>query len=510
MTTKLHTLRSHGWVAALAVAMAPATAQVTNSVRPITLQECFDLALKENLNLQIERTKPKLSLIGLSSAWSRYDPTLNLSGIHSDAATAGGRDPNTLLTFDGAVTEADAFRASVGGLAPYGLEYSLGGNLTDTHGDQPNRTNPLLRDRFEDTRGGIGINLTQSVLRDFLFDDTRRSIAIARSEIKGSELDLRSRTIEVMTSIEKAYNNLIYSRENVKVQEEALRLARQLLADNKKKVQVGIMASLDEKQSESAVYTRQAAVTQARGEFSGAQNTLKGLISSNLRNVHDTTLQPVEMLVAVPQQFDIYESWNAGLTKRPDVLQARRAVEKQGIELKYAKNQRLPELNVVGSYGYGGSGAREFSDSFANISSRDQPSWTIGATASIPLSNKAARENLRRQKVTAEQLVLQLKKQEQDVMLEIDNFLTTVRTALDKIESTRQARSYAEQALDGGQKRLQAGTTTSFEVLQLQKDLIDARTAEIGAVRDYNNALADLFQSEGTTLERKKLEVEVR
>ncbi len=510
MTTNPNSLRTSGWVAALALAAVPAAAQVTNSVRPITLQECFDLALQENLDLQIERTRPELSLINLRSVWARYDPSLLLSGVHSDSTTAGGRDPNTLLTYDGASAESDAFRASVAGLAPSGLTYSLGGNITDRHGDQPNRLDPLLRDFFEDTQGGIGINLTQPVLRNFLIDDTRRALAIARSEIRGSELDLRSRMIDVITAVEKAYNNLIYSRENVTVQEESLRLARQLLSDNKKKVQVGILASLDEKQSESAVFTRQAALSQAQGELGGAQNTLKSLISVNLRTIHDTSLQPVEKLVAVPQQFDIYESWNTGLAKRPDVLQARRAVENQAVELKYARNQRLPQFDLTGSYGYGGAGAREFSDSFANIARRDQPSWTIGAVASIPLSNKAARENVNRQKVIANQADLLLKKQEQTALLEIDNNLTSVRTALDKIESTRQARIYAEQALDGGQKRLQAGTTTSFEVLQLQKDLTEARSAEIGAIRDYNNALADLFQSEGTTLERKKIELFVR
>jgi len=134
----------------------------------------------------------------------------------------------------------------------------------------------------------------------------------------------------------------------------------------------------------------------------------------------------------------------------------------------------------------------------------------VGAVASVPLLNKGARSSYRRARATADQLLLALKRQEQTVMVEIDEAINALRTSLDRIESSRQARIYAEQALDGGQKRLQAGSATSFEVLQLQRDLINARNAEIRAIADYNNSLADLYQAEGTTLERKRISVNVR
>jgi outer membrane protein len=507
MTTIACTLRCLYGAAALALTLTPAAAQITNAVRPVTLQECFDLALRENLDLQIERYNPTISGISLKIAWAGYDPVVLFQATHTDTVSAGGRDANN-IPFEGSNTEADSFRASLAGRGLMGLDYSIGGNVTDTHGDQPDRLNPALRVPFEDTRGGIGINLSQPLLQGFLMDDVRYNIAIARTLVKGAELDLRNQIITIITEVERAYNDVIHARETIKVQEEGLRLAQQLLGDNKKRVQVGILASLDEKQSESEAFARQADLSGARRTFAAAQNRLKALITANYRNLHETTLQPVETLTAVPQTFDIYESWNTALTTRPDVLQARRQVEEQGIVLKFAKNQRLPELNITGGYGYGGSGATEFSDSFGNIAARDQPNWSIGAVATMPLVNKAARENYRRARLVAEQLVLRLKKQEQTVMVEVDDNITSVRTVLDQIESTRQARVYAEQALDGGQKRLQAGTTTSFEVLQLQRDLITARTAEIGAIKDYNNALADLFRAEGSTLERKRIDVQ--
>jgi len=75
------------------------------------------------------------------------------------------------------------------------------------------------------------------------------------------------------------------------------------------------------------------------------------------------------------------------------------------------------------------------------------------------------------------------------------------------VESTRQARIYAEAALDAEQKKLEAGKSTSFIVLQLQRDLTAARSEEIRALSEYNKAQADLAQKEGTTLERARLNI---
>ena len=78
------------------------------------------------------------------------------------------------------------------------------------------------------------------------------------------------------------------------------------------------------------------------------------------------------------------------------------------------------------------------------------------------------------------------------------------------MQSTRQARLYAEQALDAESKKLDSGKSTSFVVLQLQRDVTSARSDEIRAVTDYNQALATLFQAEGSTLQRRQISVEVR
>jgi outer membrane protein TolC len=78
------------------------------------------------------------------------------------------------------------------------------------------------------------------------------------------------------------------------------------------------------------------------------------------------------------------------------------------------------------------------------------------------------------------------------------------------VDSTRQARLYAEAALDAEQKKLENGKSTSYLVMQFQRDLTNARSQEIRALADYNNALAQIAQMEGTALDRLNLRLEFR
>ena len=76
--------------------------------------------------------------------------------------------------------------------------------------------------------------------------------------------------------------------------------------------------------------------------------------------------------------------------------------------------------------------------------------------------------------------------------------------------ATRAAREYAADALDAEQKKLESGKSTTYTVLQMQRDLTTARGNEIQALATYNKALAQLSLDEGTTLQRLGINVEVK
>jgi outer membrane protein TolC len=385
------------------------------------------------------------------------------------------------------------------------MTYDLLGRLSQYHVTKSFSTNSL--DVPDSSDGSVGLTLTQPLLKNFWIDNNRLQILVAKNQLKFDEQGLRNQIITTATAVENAYYELIYSRENVQVQQEALQLAQTQLDQDRQRVKVGSLAPLDVQQDEAQVAQSRANLITAQNDLSVAQNTLKNLLTDNYLKWHAVTIQPTETLQAVRHPFDLQDSWSKGMEERPDLLQAKLNVERQGIQLKYYRNQLYPELDLVGSYGFTGSG-NEYNDSLNQIGDGSRPFYSYGGKITIPLSNVGARNQLNASKAHEKQLLLQLKQLEQNVMVQIDNAVKTAQSALESVDATGQARIYAEAALDAEQKKYAVGKSTTFTVLQLQNSLTTARSQEIRALANYNEALANLAAAEGTTLERDKLILE--
>jgi outer membrane protein TolC len=221
-------------------------------------------------------------------------------------------------------------------------------------------------------------------------------------------------------------------------------------------------------------------------------------------------VKPTETLLAMPQSFNKQESWQKGLSLRPDLLQAKLSLEKQGHIVRFQRNQMFPQLDLFGNYGYSAGQTAEYSGAFDQFRRGDNPFYSAGAEVSIPIGNVSARNNYKAAKAAKEQMALQLKQLEQTVLVQIENSIATAMTSFERVKATRNASEYALAALKAEETKLQNGKSTSFQVLQLQRDLTAARSSEIRALADYNIALSQLALSEGTTLERRKISLNVK
>jgi outer membrane protein TolC len=190
-------------------------------------------------------------------------------------------------------------------------------------------------------------------------------------------------------------------------------------------------------------------------------------------------------------------------------VQARLNVEQQGIQLKFYRNQLFPEVDLIGSYGFNGSGS-EYRDSFNQMGDASRPYYSYGGQLTVPLSNVGPRNQLKAGKATEKQLLLQLKQLEQNVMVQIDNAVKAAESAWESADATRQQRIYAEAALKAEQGKYAVGKSTTFIVLQLQTALTTARSQEIRALANYNQALASLAAAEGSSLQRDNLAIEAK
>lgn len=487
----------------LAGAGAMALGQTNNpvAVRRMSLQEAIQLALTNNLDLQIDRYNPQIALYTLNSAYSGYDPTWNLSGQH-DHTESGARLLGGGFSIPAAQSDDNTFNGSISGVSPIGTTYTISGSAQDSYGESGGRP-------FENSSGSASFTLDQPLMKNFWIDNNRLNIRVAKNRVKYSELLLKLQIMQTMTSLEQAYYDLVYNRENVIVQQKAVELAERLVTENRKRLEVGALAPLDLQSAEAQAASTRAAVIAAKSQLGTQERLVKLLITDHYTDWANVTLEPSGSLNAPAPVLNLQDSWSRGLADRPDLLQAKLDIERQGIRLQYDRNQLLPELDAFGSYGYNGSG-REFSDVFYDVQLTDRRFYTYGGKISMPLLNLAARNAYKTDKATSQQLVLTLKKLEQTIMTQIDNDIGTIRANYDQVQATRAAREYQEAALDAEQKKLESGKSTTYNVLLVQRDLTNARGAEIQALDTYNKSLSQLSLDEGSTLERLGINVEVK
>jgi outer membrane protein TolC len=511
-------------------------------VRQLSLQDCIELTLKHNLDLKIDRYNPELQLFGLQAYYGYYDPTLSLSGQH-DHSLSGQQLVSGGFSVSASKRDDDSFSAALSGYLPSGGSYTFGtlSPIIDAYGLQGSPVNDFTQPfivtnsvtfltngtltsvtqlrtnfvqkagtaSFENSGGQVGIQVSQPLLKNFWIDSNRLNIRVAKNRLKYSEETLRLQIMQTITSLEQAYYDLIYSRENVLVQQKAVELAERLVAENRKKLEVGTLAPLDLQSAEAQAATSRANVIAAQAQLGTQERVVKLLITEEYSSWASLELVPTGTLTAQPPIVNLQDSWSKGLTQRPEMLQAKLDVERAGIQLKFSRNQLFPELDVFATAGYAGAGT-EFSDALHNIEERNLPFYTYGGRLSYPLANRAARNNYKSSKASLEQTVLTLKKLEQQIMIAIDNDIGNIRADFDQVHATRAAREYQEAALDAEQKKLESGKSTTYTVLQVQRDLTNARGAEIQALDSYNRRLSQLSLDEGSTLDRLGIHFEVK
>jgi outer membrane protein TolC len=473
----------------------------------LSLQDCVGHALRKNLDIRYARFGPGIAKSVLRQDYAGWDPRFSLGVNQGPGVRPGRYDQTTGLVLPGQEGMTTDYNSGLQGLLPSGLTYTINSdyNKNSVLGFNTNGF-PSFSPNYNSS---AGINLSQPLLKNFWIDSTRLSIQLDKNKLKRSEQDVRFQIITSATATAKAYYDLISAIENVKVQEAAVALAERLLAENKKRVEVGALAPLDVQDAQAQLATSQANLFVAQGTLGDSQNHLKALINDDYTSWDRVEIVPTESLAAIPEAFDKRDSWTKSLAYRPDVVQAKIDLENQKIQIKFNRNQMFPELDLVGSYALNGY-SPFLHDSFDQIYDRKFQTYSYGLKLSMPLGNINARENLKQAKLTLEQLLIHYKQVEQAAIATVDIDVRAAKTALERVDATKQARIFSEASLDAEQKKLENGKSTSYLVLQKQRDLTLARSTEIQSLTDYNKALYTLLQDEGYTLQKMGITLEVK
>ena len=347
--------------------------------------------------------------------------------------------------------------------------------------------------------------LTQPLLRDFWIDQTRLNIKLSGRAVTRSQLDLERSIMLIASQVEQAYYELIALRELVRVSETDVGVKKQFYGEQRRRVEVGTLAPLEEKIAQASLAAAEISLLYANNNAASGEAVLKGLVRDNFLSQLNTRLALTDRLLAVPATFELQDAVKYSLETRPDLQSMRISLEQLQIQLKYDKNQLYPRLDVTGTLGYNGLD-RNLGGSLEDIADRNFEQTAIGAALSFPLWSQAEHNKIRSTKAALAQNVLMVKQLEETIIQEVELQGRLIETYWRAIPLTREQTAAAQAALEAEQKKLAAGKSTSFNVLRLASDLALAQGNEIATLRDYNKALAELAYRKGATLERWRID----
>ncbi len=431
---------------------------------------------------------------------------------------------NTILTGTTSLVQSSrTYQAQFAQNWDFGLTSQL------TYFSQYVKVNSQLFNLNPYTSGFLDLQITQNLLQGFGRAVNGRNIRVQKNNVKVSTLQFKQQVITTVSAALNLYWDLVSFDEDVRARRRGVATAGQLLKDNKRLVELGSAAPIEITRAEAQLYAAQQDLVTAETNMAQQETVLKNALTRNgvaeagLANVHIVPLDKIE----IPPSDEIRpveDLIQEALKRRPEVEQARLNLGSNQMNLVGIKNSLRPtlqafteltnngltgQLTALGllqpgiSYLSGGYG-----NLLAQILRRNYPNYSAGFSLNIPLRNRAAQADYATSLLEVRQNELNLRKNVNQIRVDVQNAVVGLQQARARYEAAVRSRILQEQTLAGDQKRYNLGATTPFQLVQDQRDLATARSAEVQSMANYTHARIALDQALGITLDVNHITVE--
>ena len=483
------------------------------NVLPLSLQDCIAKALQNNLNLAIQVYNPEMADMSITQAKEYFMPSFDF---------AFGKRRTDYPSYwwlqgeDSVVSKYGDYSFAFTQQIPTGGSFILSFN---NYRSETNELFQLINPRYGAT---LQFDFVQPLLRNGGLKMGRKEIIIAENNLEISQTQFESVVQDTIYTVVETYWNLLYAIEDLKVKNQSLQLARDLLAKNKKEVEVGKLAPLEVLNAETVVAQREAEILAAEVLIKRREDLLKyHLNMSDVQALAPKSIVPMDRPDFVKKVISFDEAWQVAQVKRPDLRANRKNIENNDFKMSVAKNKMLPGLDLSFSYWSPGiSGDRilylddnpflgiiigkaegSAGDAVGDALNFKHNNWNVALTLTLPLSNVTTRAEYVKSRMELEKSQLELEDNKKFAMLDVNDAVREVETHIKRVEAYRLARELAQKRLEAEEKKLDVGLTTNYFVLTYQEELATARSTEIKSMLDYILALARLDRAMGSSLE---------
>jgi outer membrane protein TolC len=532
----------------------------------LSLQDAIELALENSMDIAVQRYYPWAAdtdiLKTASGGFGRgtpgatfssstasvptysYDPTVTSTALIDDRTTPVN---NPFISGTGTATLARLITHTAQFSNQVSRGFETGSNLSVSWNNTRSSSTAAANLFNPAVQSTLTVAFSQQLLNGFGTFVNRRNIMIAKNNRKIADWAFAQQAITTLTSTITAYWELVYARENVKVNEQAVTVSEKLYNDNKKQLGVGTMAPLDVTRAQSELATDRQNLIVARTVQLQDEQILKNAISKdplapNMVNVEIiTTDQPTPPETIENPSFE--ESMKEAFAKRPDLQEQLYNVKNAEIDVRATRNALLPALTLSAQYssvGLAGNSAIKGTPTLASsgvpivdsngvpvpglfeptviptvVGTNQQgfgtaqsdvfhnrfPDYSAQLTLNLPLRNRSAQADNARAILDQRQLEAQMQQLRNAALLDVRNSYIALTQDRAQVDAASQARELQQQTFDAEQKKYRLGASTVYNVILTQRDLIAAQGTELRALANLQEAKANYERALGRTLE---------
>ena len=484
----------------------PPSSQAGTTVRRMSIDDAVAMALEQNLDLQVQRINPQLRDLDIAGFRANYTPNFTTTMNLVDQT----QPPSSLLS--GNTSQLTTGRSNldfgVNQLTPW-----YGGSYNVQWSNGRTTTNNIFTSFDPQLTANFSASYQQPLLRNFKIDGVRQQLLVSQKNREIADTQLQQSIANTVRSVRNAFYDLMYAIGNLNVQRQSLGLAQQSLKDNRARVEIGTMAPLDIVQAEAEVATREEAVIIAEAAIERQQDAVRALVfNPKSPDFWTARIEPTDTVTFQPTAVDIDAAVANALSQRTDLVVAKKNIEANDVNIRFFDNQSLPDLNASINYNaqaIGGVGLRRgpgegllpgpvietlersYWNTLGVLFTGDFPGWTFSLDMTYPIGRSTSEANEARARLQQSQNQRNVQALELDVATQVREAARNVTTNAKRVDATRASRALAEKRLEAEEKRFQAGLTSSFFVLQAQRDLNVARNSELLALVEYAKSVVN-------------------
>lgn len=506
----------------------------------LSLREAITKALENNKDIEVSRQNVRSAEFDLQAADGFYDPKISVNNYYERSTT-----PN-LSVFSSNQTTTNGTLVSNGSfngfIKKYGTSYSA------TVSNQRLTSNNPLSFLNPQYNASFNFTFTQPLFRGRGIDSQRRVIEIAKKNLSLTDTQFRQKSIDIIATTQRAYWDLVFSLRNLQVQRDGVRDAKDQLSHNERLVKEGQLAPIDIVAAQTQVANLEMAVYDALDTVNRAENFLKGLIARDKSDsIWGVSLIPTDKVDLDSPNTTLPEALDLALQNRPELELNETAKEINQIDQKFYKDQAKPQVDLFANYtssGVGGVQNPLFSNplsgsvcsvptstqcqaflaqqnlllqnlggtasTISDIFAQKYPTLRVGVNINFPLKNKTAKAQLGKALVEKDKIETQRQQIEEQIQIDVRNALQSLRTSEARLRAAAISRENTAKQYESEQRKLDAGQSDIYKVLERQTALMTARSAELRAQTELNKAIADLQRATGNSLKANNVEARLR